>query len=93
MRGEDPRAVLGALVAAWGRSPGLDGLPPSEPDPDEMRAIVRLLRGASPAALGVRALELAEEWAGGEKPNPAGAMAALKFAHDMELEVRRRMGA
>lgn len=88
--------MLGALVAAWGRSPGLDGLPHSDPDPDEMRAIVRLLRGASPAALGVRALELAEEWAGGGpegKPNPAGAMAALKFAHDMELEVRRRLGA
>lgn len=91
-----PQEVRAALRAALGAPPGAEeiaeGRAGTEPDAREAADAARLLADASPARLGLMALEVADECRGGDKPQPNVALAALKFAHEMRLALLAEMG-
>lgn len=91
-----PQDVRAALRAALGAPPGADeiaeGRAGVEADAGEADAAARLLAEASPARLGIAALEISSETRGGDKPQPNVALAALKFAHEMRLALLAEMG-
>jgi len=96
----DPQKVRAALRAALGAPLGsaeiAAGVDRAEPDVGEAEAAARLLAEASPARLGLLALEIAASASAGDKPGdkPAypAAIAALKFAHMMRSALLAEMG-
>lgn len=92
----DPQKVRAALRAALGASASsaeiAAGGGGEDPDEGEAEAAARLLADASPARLGILALEIAEECRGGDKPSPNVSLAALKFAHEMRVALLAEMG-
>ena len=92
----DPQKVRAALRAALGAPLGsaeiAAGVDRAEPDVGEAEAAARLLAEASPARLGLLALEVAASAAAGDKPSHSAAIAALKFAHEMRVALLADMG-
>ncbi len=88
-----PSAVLAALYKARGvEHPDLaGGGDDCAPDADEAKCVERLLRGATPAALGCVALDLVEEQGYDDKGaplvKPNERLAAAKFALDCHRDV------
>ena len=92
----DPQKVRSALRAALGAPLGsaeiAAGVDRAEPDAGEAEAAARLLAEASPARLGLLALEIAAAASAGDKPAYPAAIAALKFAHMMRSALLAEMG-